>query len=242
MLNGIDLFSGYGGLSLALSEWVRPVAYCENDRYAQGVLLSRMAEQKLPSAPIWDDINTFPATLFKGADVVYGGFPCQDISYAGLGGGLEGKRSGLFYELLRVAKEVQPRFIFLENVPAIRTRGLVAVIAELTNLGYDCRWTCVSAQEVGANHLRKRWFLLAHSNSKGLQGSKETRDPSESRERAKEQPAGLSTRGILHPSSLYPTIREHDGSPYRSLRIKCLGNGLVPQQGREAFKRLMGLK
>lgn len=166
MLNGLDLFSGYGGITLGLSKWVRPIAYCENERYAQGILLSRMAEGKLPIAPIWDDVTTLNGSIFREqVDIIYGGFPCQDISVAGIGNGLAGKRSGLFFEVCRLVKEIKPTFVFLENVPAIRTRGLREVVREFTDLGYDCRWTRVSASEVGANHRRQRWFLLAHATS-----------------------------------------------------------------------------
>lgn len=169
MLNGLDLFSGIGGLTVALSPWVKPVAYCEKERYAQSVLLSRMGDGSVPRAPIWDDIKTLRGeSLNPLIDIVYGGFPCQDISVAGNGAGLAGERSGLFFEICRLVKEIKPAFIFLENVPAIRTRGLREVIRALTDLGYDCRWTRVSAQEVGANHKRERWFLLAHSNSTNI--------------------------------------------------------------------------
>ena len=92
-LYGLDLFSGIGGITKALSGFVEPVAYCEKDRYAQGVLLSRMAQGELPVAPIWDDIQTFPGKAFKDhIDIIYGGFPCQDISVAGTGRGL-GRRA-----------------------------------------------------------------------------------------------------------------------------------------------------
>jgi DNA (cytosine-5)-methyltransferase 1 len=97
-------------------------------------------------------------------DIIFGGFPCQDISVAGLGKGLEGDRSGLFFEIVRLARECEPRFIFLENVPAIRTRGGERVVKELASIGYDCRWTTLSAAAVGAPHKRERWFLLAHAN------------------------------------------------------------------------------
>ena len=169
MLNGLDLFSGIGGISLALADWVRPIAYCENDRYATGVLLSRMSEGKLPIAPIWDDVRTLDARSFSHGeiDIIYGGFPCQDISVAGNGIGLGGERSGLFNHIARLVKETNPKFVFLENVPAIRTRGLNVVAQTFTELGYDCRWTIVSAQEVGAPHLRKRWFMLAHAMCDG---------------------------------------------------------------------------
>jgi DNA (cytosine-5)-methyltransferase 1 len=163
MLNGLDLFSGIGGLSIALGEWVRPIAYCENDCYAQGVLLSRMAAGDIPRAPIWDDVRTLKGQDLPQIDILYGGFPCQDISVAGNGKGLEGERSGLFFEIVRLAQEIRPKFLFLENSPAIRTRGLDRVGKELARLGYDCRWGIVSAEEMGAPHERARWFLLAYS-------------------------------------------------------------------------------
>lgn len=160
-MNGLDLFSGIAGLSLALDPWVKTVAYCERDAYAQSVLLSRMAEGSLPLAPIWDDVQTLTGSMLPPIDIIFGGFPCQDISAAGRGAGLAGERSGLFFEIMRLVDELKPSFVFLENVPAIRTRGLHTVIEELSGRGYVCRWTCLSAQEVGANHKRERWFLLA---------------------------------------------------------------------------------
>lgn len=164
MLNGLDLFSGIGGISLALAPWVRPIAYCENDRYAQGVLLSRMEAGDIPSAPIWDDVQTLSGKGLPKIDIITGGFPCQDISVAGNGRGLAGERSGLFFEIARLCRELKHRFVFLENVPAITTRGGSEVVRTLTALGYDCRWCVISAASVGANHKRDRWFLLAHAH------------------------------------------------------------------------------
>lgn len=163
-MNGLDLFSGIGGISLALRDYVRPVCYCEIDPYCQGVLLSRMEGKFLPTAPIWDDIRTFPVEDFtRGVDIIFGGFPCQDISIAGNGKGLEGERSGLFFEIVRLAKEIKPKFIFIENVPAITSRGGLRVVREIAEMGYDCRWCVISAASVGAMHKRERWFLLAHA-------------------------------------------------------------------------------
>jgi len=166
VINGLDLFSGIGGISLALSDWVKPTVYCEIDRYAQAVLISRISDGLLPAAPIFSDVRKLDGLPLRGlVDIIYGGFPCQDLSLAGLGKGLEGERSGLFFEILRLAKEVRPRFIFLENVPAIRTRGASLVCKELAACGYDLRWTTISAFDVGAPHKRERWFLLAHANN-----------------------------------------------------------------------------
>jgi len=169
-MNGLDLFSGIGGMSLALRRYVRPVCYVESDPFCQALLRERMQDGDLPEAPVWDDVRTFDAKPWRGVvDCVSGGFPCQDISVAGRGAGLAGERSGLFFEMLRVIDECEPRYVFLENVPAIRTRGLATVGTELAGRGYDLRWTTLSAAAVGAPHLRKRWFCLAaHADRCGL--------------------------------------------------------------------------
>ena len=161
---GLDLFSGIGGLTKALERYVRPVAYCENDRYAQAVLLSRMSSGELPRAPIWDDVRSLRGDMLDSSvDIIYGGFPCQDISVAGRGEGLEGQRSRLFFAVARLVSEIRPRFVFLENVSAITVRGSERVVGELCRLRYDCRWGILSASDVGANHERARWWLLAHA-------------------------------------------------------------------------------
>jgi DNA (cytosine-5)-methyltransferase 1 len=162
----LDLFSGIGGNSIGLHDYVRVVSYCERDAYAQSVLLSRFADGSLEPAPIWDDITTLTASQFDiPIDIIIGGFPCQDISLAGNGAGLDGERSGLVFEIFRLIVELAPKFIFLENVSAIRTRGGERVVKELAGLGYDCRWDMLSAYDVGAPHKRERWFLLGYANS-----------------------------------------------------------------------------
>ena len=167
-MNGLDLFTGIGGITLGLSKWVKPICYCEIEPYAQSVLKSRIKDGSLPAAPIWDDIRTLDGLPFRGlVDIIYAGFPCQDLSVAGKGEGLEGKRSGLFFEIMRLAEEIKPSFIFLENVPAITGRGLDTVVKEIASLRYDCRYGVLSAFDVGAPHKRERWFLLAHSRRDG---------------------------------------------------------------------------
>jgi len=163
-MRALSLFSGYGGIDLALKEYISEViAYVEIEEYCQKIIAYRMADGTLKRASILADVKNVRGSLGI-CDIIYGGFPCQDLSVAGNGKGLAGERSGLFYEIIRLTKEIRPSFVFLENVPAIRTRGLEQVIKEFTKIGYDCRWTCLSAASVGANHKRERWFLLAHSN------------------------------------------------------------------------------
>lgn len=271
MLVGLDLFSGIGGITLALNGWVRPACYCEIDKYAQSVLLSRIADGQLPRAPIWDDITSLNGSMLPNIDIIYGGFPCQDISSAGRGGGLEGKRSGLFFEILRLARETRPTFLFLENVAAIRTRGLGTVIHALAEIGYDCRWTMLSASDIGAPHKRERWFLLAHTKCEQLwneQGrssrSAGERSPEPGNDGQKEFMAhanGERLEGCGWKESKFnrssksrkdneckgswttePNVgRVVNGLSHRVDRIKGLGNSVVPLQAQEAFKYLMGL-
>jgi len=243
-LNGLDLFSGIGGLSLALAPWVRPIAYCENDRYAQSVLLARMADGLLVNAPIWDDICTLTAREVPPVDFLYGGFPCQDISVAGHGKGLSGSRSGLYWEMHRLIKEIKPTFVFLENVPAIRTRGAIEVARSLDELGYYQNWDVISAREVGAPFIGERWFLLAAADSETLreqQGWWEregweapTFNPSISN-------LGLTPwtpKGGFEPR----VFGAGNGIPFAVDRDRALGNAVVPLQAQIAFKRLAGIK
>lgn len=157
----LDLFSGIGGFSLA-ARWVgsyETVQFVECDPYCQRILCKHW-----PTVPIHDDITTFePSEGF--ADVICGGFPCQDISLAGKQAGIKhGTRSGLFHELMRVVRVVRPRYIVLENVSAILSNGLDTVLGELAEAGFDAEWACIPASAVGACHRRDRWWLVAYSN------------------------------------------------------------------------------
>ena len=96
-------------------------------------------------------------------DLICGGFPCQDISYAGKGAGLDGERSGLWYEFARVVRVLEPRYVLVENVSALLTRGLDAVLGTLASLGYDAEWHCIPAAAVGAPHIRDRVFVVGYA-------------------------------------------------------------------------------
>ena len=245
VLNGLDLFSGIGGLALALAPWVRPIIYCERDRYCHAVLLSRMRQRELPSAPIWNDITSLRSTMLPrhgGIDIIYGGFPCQNISIAGDGAGLGGEHSSLFFELLRLARDIRPRFIFLENVPAITHRGLERILLEFTALGYDSRWTIVSAGELGAKHLRERWFLLAHAVRAGLSVSGDVSTEASSYRGSTRTPALSLVQNKVWNEALSDIRGMDDGLPVKIHRIRALGNAVVPIQAQVAFKRLMGLQ
>ena len=162
-MNELALFAGAGGgiLGGKLLGW-QTVCAVECDPYAASVLAARQNDGSLEPFPIWDDVRTFDGGPWRGiVDVISGGFPCQDISFAGKGEGIDGERSGLWSEMARVVGEVRPRYVFVENSPAIIRRGLTRVVSDLATLGYDSRWRCLSAVELGAPHRRNRFWLLA---------------------------------------------------------------------------------
>lgn len=164
-MNGLALFAGIGGLELGLHRAIpgyRTICHVERDSYAAATLVARMEEKKLGPAPIWDDVCSFDGKPWSGVvDLVSGGFPCQDISLAGAGAGLDGKRSGLWSEYARIVREIRPRFVFVENVAALASRGLDRVLGDLAEGGYDAEWDLFRAEQVGAPHRRERLFILA---------------------------------------------------------------------------------
>lgn len=166
-MNELALFAGAGGGLLAskLLGW-NTVGAVEIEKYPRDRLLQRQDEGFLDQFPVWDDVRTFDGRPWRGlVDVISGGFPCQDISVAGKGGGLAGSRSGLWFEYQRIIEEVRPQFVFAENSPNLRTNGLDQIIEGLTGLGYDIRWGVLGAGHVGALHKRSRMWVLAYANS-----------------------------------------------------------------------------
>ena len=167
-LNELALFAGAGGGILGghLLGW-RTICAVEWDAYAASVLVARQNDGCLPPFPIWDDVQTFDGRPWRGRiDVVSGGFPCQDISCAGKGAGIEGERSSMWKHMARIIGEVRPRYAFVENSPMLVGRGLATVLSDLAEMGYDAKWGIVGAHNVAAPHKRDRIWLLSWDSNR----------------------------------------------------------------------------
>ncbi len=243
----LSLFSGVGGLDLGVHAALRglgllgrTVAYLEGESYAVAALAARMEEQVLDAAPVWDNVSTFDGVPWRGlVDGVIGGFPCQDLSLAGKGEGLDGNKSGLFFQLARIVRDVRPGFVFLENVPGLAFRGLGRVLGELAGLGFDAEWDVFSAEEEGAPHRRERLFILAYRSGKhlrheperlsgrrkrGFRGKGQAKPGDHGPERAL---ANADSQGQLQPRQLRRPVRRWPGHRGRSKPVaNTKGQGL----------------
>ena len=268
-MNELALFAGAGGGILGghLLGW-RTVCAVEWEPYAASVLAARQNDGLLPPFPIWDDVQTFDGRPWRGSvDVVSGGFPCQDISVAGKGAGIDGKRSGMGGHMARIVGEVRPRYVFVENSPALLTRGLGRVLGDLAALGYDCRWTVLGAADVGAPHQRDRfWLVGADSDRVRLNRQRNSEEGQQlgSRRSARGESASLCGE-MAHADSAQlqgnecpqriksehvdigsagwwatePDVgRVAHGVAARVDRLKAIGNGQVPLCAATAFKLL----
>ena len=262
------LFAGAGGgiLGGKLLGW-RTICAVELDAYAASVLVARQNDGCLEPFPVWDDITTFDGKPWRGrADVVSGGFPCQDISACGSGAGIEGERSGLWGEMARVIREVRPRHVYVENSPVLTSRGLHRVLGDLASMGFNAQWGVLGADDVGANHRRKRIWIVANAHHpRARRGTREavsadgeireTRVRStheavycgENVANAHSAPIGREGRRPEGREAIKgdgwwgtePDVgRVADGVASRVDRLKCLGNGQVPAVAATAFRLL----
>jgi len=218
----LDLFSGIGGFSLGLERTggFETVAFCEIEPFPRAVL-----KEHWPDVPCYEDVRTLTADQLRSdgisVDVICGGFPCQDISYAGGGAGLEGARSGLWSEIARLVSELRPQYVIVENVSALLSRGLGRVLGDLAQIGYDAEWHCIPASAVGAPHRRDRIWIVAYPASKQCDGrqfhtehiKQDTRKLRRSSSAANvAYPAGGGCEGLLHwntkPSDVSPSSED----------------------------------
>ena len=257
-----SLFAGIGGFDLGFERSGMECRWqVEIDEYATKVL-----EKHWPHVRRWPDVRTWPQDDTERVDVICGGFPCQDISYAGKGAGLKGERSGLFFEAMRVIRELGPGCVVLENVAALLTRGLSDVLGSLASIGYDTEWHCIPAAAVGAPHIRDRVFIIAIlPNTVWLErksgrrrrvwtGNKVLANSENANRRensliadSKGSDSGQQPRGTLggrasrnHWWTSEPALdRVANGVPRRMDRNRGLGNAVVPQVAQWIGERII---
>ena len=236
-MKGLSLFSGIGGLDLAF-EWAggEVVAMCEINPYCQKIL-----KKHWPDVPIFKDVKEMKGEDVGAVDIIYGGFPCQPFSVAGLKKGKEDNRY-LWPEFSRLVGEIKPCWIVAENVPGILRIAADDVCSDLECQGYKVGIFDFEAAAVGAPHRRERVFFVAHSDSSLRQRSDEARD-------IREENEVRNAVKFERPSSTYelrgdwksePRMgRVANGIPHRLDRIRTLGNAVVPQQAYPIFKAIM---
>lgn len=254
-MDELHLFAGAGGGILGgMLLGHTPVCAVEIEPYCRDILIQRQRDGILPRFPIWDDVRTFDGVPWRGkAQVISGGFPCVDVSPAGKREGIMGERSGLWWEMLRIVREVRPRFVFVENSSGLLDRGLGDVLGSLAESGYDSRWDCIPASAVGANHIRDRVYIVATDRTaEAVDGAgKEWLLPdSEGRGQWTNQD---DPNGQAQQDSIADAVRDigrtwwnesvysgvDDGVADRMVRrFKAIGNGQVPPVARLAWNIL----
>jgi DNA (cytosine-5)-methyltransferase 1 len=209
-MNELALFAGAGGGILGghLLGW-RTVCAVEWGQYPASVLCARQNDGILPPFPIWDDVQTFDGKPWREiVDVVSGGFPCQDISAAGKGAGIDGERSGMWGEMARIIHEVRPRFVLVENSPMLTSRGLGRVLGDLASMGFNARWGVLGAADIGANHQRDRiWIVGKMANPKKLLSYGSNNNSRIILEREKESKLGDSSWSKNMADSYLPYVK-----------------------------------
>lgn len=266
-MNGLAVCAGVGGLELGVSLAVpgyKTVCYIEREAFCAATLVARMEDKTLDSAPVWDDLTTFDGNPWCGTvDLVAGGFPCQPWSVAGKRQGTADDR-WIWDDFQRVVGEIQPAFVFIENVPGLVGKGLRIVWQDLRRLGYDVQAGLFSAAEVGAPHRRQRLFVLAHGHGHGRFGAGVYLQPGGSQQNcdgvagkgegvgdaACELPhwpwspgsgrwAEPANASLVGRHAVEPAIRRVvDGDADRMDRLRALGNGVVPLVVAHAFRTL----
>lgn len=252
-----SLFAGIGGLDLGLERAGMTCRWqVEIDDYARRVLTKHW-----PGVPKYEDIREVGKEL-EPVDLIAGGFPCQDISFAGKGAGLHGERSGLFFEAVRVVRLFRPRYVLLENVAALLSRGLDEVLGTLASVGYDAEWDCIPAAAVGAPHIRDRVFIFGYTNDEskpaGTVNDETPRVPQvvadtsgfrfckgEDEPRSNGQHAATRKGWMQQPSrdsfwlSEPDICRVVDGVSTDMDRLRGLGNAVVPQVAEWLGRRII---
>lgn len=253
-LKVLDLFSGIGMFSYGLhkTNLYETVAFCEWDKSCQEVL-----GKNFPNIQVFSDVRdlwgytgfvneTYDKTpgyelnISRPVDIITGGFPCQDISNSGSKAGISGKRSSMWFEMLRLIEQIKPKGVIIENVSALRSRGMDTVLKGLHSVGYDAEWHCIPASHFGAVHKRDRLFILAYPSCIRQHKPWRPLQPINTKE-IRDREAGI-IKYALQRSGLPYLCGDHTGSTGRVDRLKQVGNAvywpIVEQLGYHLHKNL----
>lgn len=246
----LSLFTGAGGgiLGSKLLGWTT-VGYVEWEPYCQRVIRQRIDDGIFDDAPIYGDIRAFNSEgyseSYKGlVDIITGGFPCQDISSAGTGKGLDGERSGFFFEMAKCISTIQPKYLFMENSPMLAIRGLDRVLYTIAEMGYNARWCTIGADAIGLPHHRARIWIFAYPSCirrNFLDKNKKDRRANVFNESIKRSfgSSELPFRvGEFNNNPRSGVCRKDDGLAEGLVRLKAIGNGQVPITMAVAFRIL----
>ena len=225
----LDLFSGIGGFAIA-ARWAgfRTVGFCEWEPYCQKLL-----KQHWPGVPVHGDIRDLDGTKYRGVSIISGGFPCQPFSQAGKQRGKEDDRY-LWPEMLRVIREVGPRWVLGENVAGIVNMALDQVLVDLEAQGYTTGTVIVPACAVDAPHRRDRVWIVAHTDGTGFKEQWRTKSNESEHITFK---CGSEKTGRWKSES--GIRRVANGVPNRIHRIRGLGNAIVPQVASEIIRAMV---
>jgi len=242
-MNELALFAGAGGGVLGgILCGFKTICYIEWEEYCIEIIKARIKDGVYEDAPIWDDVQTFDGKPWAGhVDIITGGFPCQPFSQAGKRLG-ENDPKNMWPSTVRIIKEVQPEWCLFENVPALLGPYFGQVITDLSEIGYDVWWGCLSATTIGAPHRRERLWIVAYSKSKRRHAMEVSNAPAFKNKRKKGQRIHNSldrdckTRKCNHWKIEPPVGRVVDGMDSGANRLKAIGNGQVPAVVQEIWR------
>ena len=227
-----SLFSGIGGFELG-AEWagVETLWNCEIEDYQRKVL-----KKNFPNAKQYRDITK--TSHLRHVDIISGGFPCQDISVAGKGEGITGKRSGLWSEMYRIIREVRPKYVIIENSPALLFRGFERILCDIFKSGYHAEWQCICNSSFGYPHRRERLYVIAYSNKIGSQGNILIDGSGNKifREWPSNTTHGYSCAKRIHQMPAFGHIRNGDGFSNWIHRVGSIGNAMNPCLAKYLFE------
>lgn len=227
-----SLFSGIGGFELGAEySGIETLWNCEIEPFQRAIL-----KKNFPNAKQYEDIRDLQSPGY--VDIISGGFPCQDISLAGKMEGIKGEHSGLWSEMFRVIREVMPKYVLIENVPALLIRGFEQVLCNLSEIGYNAEWQVISNFSFGYPHLRERLYVIAYSNSVGQKCDIHKHGDFNSifKQWSSNPDNGYSLSERIYQIPACKVVRNGNGFRHWTHRVGSLGNAVNPTVAHYLFE------